>query len=100
MISKGLASIGIKSEAFLQHYSPRIVYSMDLASNAKEFLRGETDELKYPFDINSEEDINLETQKLIDFWYEKWLERRITTVDIVTRLESFNIDSITVSLMR
>ena len=100
LISKGLASIGIKSEAFLQHYSPRIVYSMDLASNAKEFLRGETDELKYPFDINSEEDINLETQKLIDFWYERWLERRITTVDIVTRLESFNIDSITVSLMR
>lgn len=100
LISKGLAAIGIKSEAFLQHYSPRIVYSIDLATNTKEFLRGETKELLYPFDINNGDDIKLVTQQLIDFWYERWLEKRITTVDIVSRLESFDKDSITVGLMR
>lgn len=100
LISKGLAAIGIKSEAFLQHYSPRIVYSIDLATNTKEFLRGETNELLYPFDINNGDDIKLVTQQLIDFWYERWLEKRITTVDIVSRLESFDKDSITVGLMR
>lgn len=100
LISKGLATIGIKSEAFLQHYSPRIVYSIDLATNTKEFLRGETKELLYPFDINNEDDIKLVTQQMIDFWYERWLEKRIKTVDIVSRLESFDKDSITVGLMR
>lgn len=100
LISKGLAAIGIKSEAFLQHYSPRIVYSIDLAVNTKEFLRGETKELLYPFDINDEDNINLATQHLIDFWYKRWLEKRITTVDIISRLEGFDPDSIAVGLMR
>lgn len=100
LISKGLASIGIRADAFLQHYSPRIVYSIDLAKNTKEFLRGETKNLEYSFDINSEESIKTETQKLIDFWYERWLEKRITTVDIISRLEMFSVDSIAVGLMR
>lgn len=100
LISKGLAAIGIKSEAFLQHYSPRIVYSIDLATNTKEFLRGETEELHYPFDINSESNVKFATQQLIDFWYKRWLEKRITTVDIVSRLDGFDKESITVGLMR
>lgn len=100
LISKGLSAIGIKSEAFLQHYSPRIVYSIDLATNTKEFLRGENDDLIYPFDINNEDDINSVTQRLIDYWYKRWLEKRITTVDIVSRLEGFNTNSILVGLMR
>lgn len=100
LISKGLAAIGIKSEAFLQHYSPRIVYSIDLVANTKEFLRGETKELLYPFDINNENDIELVTQRFIDFWYKRWLEKRITTVDIISRLEEFDSDSIVVGLMR
>lgn len=40
MISRGLSTIGIRADAFLRHYSPRIVYSIDLAKNTKEFLMG------------------------------------------------------------
>ena len=40
MISRGLSSLGIRAEAFLKHYSPRIVYSINLAKNTDNFLMG------------------------------------------------------------
>lgn len=100
LISKGLSCIGIKSEAFLQHYSPRIVYSMELADNTNAFLRGETSKLNYPFNIEDEQDILAVTQKMIDYWYERWLQKRLTTVDILERLYAFDTNSVLVSMMR
>ena len=54
MISRGLNAIGIRADAFLRHYSPRIVYSMDLARNTKEFLMGMTDKADYGLDLENE----------------------------------------------
>lgn len=92
LINRGLTMIGIRASSFLQHYSPRIVYSIDLASNTREFLMGYSDELKYNFDINSEEDVKDKTESLIYFWYNRWLLSRLTSVDIDTRLSEFNIE--------
>lgn len=100
LISRGLGSIGIKADAFLQHYSPRIVYSMELAYNTNDFLMGYTDDLSYPFDITSNEDVLLKTQEMIDFWYKRWLKTRLFTVDIIQRLEEFTPESILVSYTR
>lgn len=90
MISRGLSTIGIKADTFLHHYSPRIVYSMDLARNTKEFLMGLSDKVDYGLDLSNEREVRDNTQYLIDYWYKRWLEKRLTTVDIVQRLESFN----------
>lgn len=92
LINRGLTMIGIRASSFLQHYSPRIVYSIDLASNTREFLMGYCDDLKYNFDINSEEDVNKKTESLIQFWYQRWLLTRLTTVDIDARLADYNIE--------
>lgn len=100
LISKGLSYIGIKSEAFLQHYSPRIVYSIELARNTNAFLRGETSELDYPFDIEDEENVLTVTQGMIDYWYDRWLRKRLTTVDIYERLNAFEKETVLVSMMR
>lgn len=100
LISRGLGYIGIKSDAFLQHYSPRIVYSIELAQNTNEFLRGETDDLQYPFNIENDDERSSMTKRMIDFWYERWLKKRLTTVDIIGRLQGFNPDTILVSTMR
>lgn len=100
LISRGLSSLGIKADAFLQHYSPRIVYSIELAKNTNEFLCGATDDLQYPFDINDIGSVEAGTQKIIDYWYTRWLLTRLTTVDIVDRLGRFNIASVLVSMMR
>lgn len=92
LINRGLTMIGIRASSFLQHYSPRIVYSIDLASNTREFLMGYCDDLRYNFDISSEEDVNEKTESLIQFWYQRWLLTRLTTVDIDARLAEYNIE--------
>lgn len=91
MISRGLNAIGIRADAFLRHYSPRIVYSINLAKNTNEFLLGVEDDVDYGFDLNNENDVQETTQEIIDFWYSRWLEKRLTTVDIKDRLNSFRI---------
>lgn len=100
LISKGLSRLGIKADAFLQHYSPRIVYSMELAKNTNDFLMGYVDDLEYSFNINDSEEVKRVTQELIDFWYERWLEMRIESVDIIKRLSDFKPEAILLSHTR
>lgn len=94
MISRGLSSIGIKATAFLKHYSPRIVYSINLASNTNEFLLGMDSDVDYGYDLNNSAEVEQKTQELIDFWYNRWLLKRLTTVPIEERLAAFNIEDI------
>lgn len=91
MISRGLSVIGIRSDAFMRHYSPRIVYSINLAKNTNEFLLGLEDNVDYGFDMNDEKDIAKKTQEIIEFWYTRWLKKRLTTVDIDERLRAFKL---------
>lgn len=94
MISRGLSCIGIRADAFLKHYSPRIVYSIDLARNTNSYLLGFEDEVDYGYDLNSPAEVNQKTQELIDYWYNRWLTMRLSSVDIVQRLADFNIEAI------
>lgn len=90
MISRGLNAIGIRADAFLRHYSPRIVYSINLAKNTNDFLLGIENDVDYGFDLDDANDVDVKTQEIIDFWYKRWLEKRLTTVDIEERLDSFS----------
>lgn len=100
LISRGLSSLGINADAFLQHYSPRIVYSIELAQNTNDFLCGGANDLEYPFDIEDPESVETATRNLIDYWYKRWLQTRLHTVDIINRLKAFDVDSVLVSRMR
>lgn len=92
MISRGLSVIGIKADAFLRHYSPRIVYSINIARNTNDFLMGLDDDVDYGFDLYDEGEVKQKTQEIIDYWYTRWLEKRLTTVDIEERLCGFKIE--------
>ena len=100
LITRGMACLGIKSDIFLKHYSPRIVYSIELAKNTNDFLCGFTDELEYPFDVNDPEVVTRKTNDLIDYWYNRWLCSRLLSVDIVDRLEHFNVNTIILGAAR
>lgn len=100
LISRGLAGLGVRSDAFLRHYSPRIVYSVELARNTNDFLCGITDTLDYPFDISSREDIARKTREMADFWYTRWFMHRLASVNIIDRLQQFDVNSILVSATR
>lgn len=90
IISRGLSELGISATSFLQHYSPRIVYSINLANNTNDFLLGIDDEVDYGFDINNNEEVEGKTKELIDYWYNRWLLMRLESIDVVERLNSFN----------
>lgn len=92
MISRGLKEIGINPSSYLKHHSPRIVYSINLAKNTRNFLLGIDDKPIYNFNIEDEDDIANKTQELIEYWYERWLKMRLYSVDIVERLQKFDID--------
>lgn len=97
MISRGLKAIGIRADAFLKHYSPRIVYSINLASNTNEFLLGIDQDVEYGFDMEDNQDVQAHTQYLIDYWYDRWLEMRLKSIDIEKRLEAFDIMEVLLS---
>jgi hypothetical protein len=97
MISRGLSTLGIRADAFLKHYSPRIVYSIDLAKNTNEFLMGYTNQVDYGYDINDQFVVEHKTQALIDYWYKRWLTTRLTSVDIIERLRMFEKSDILLS---
>lgn len=76
MISRGLSSLGIKASAFLNHYSPRIVYSINLAKNTNDFLMGIDDKIDYGFELENPDDVNYHTQALINYWYDRCMRRQ------------------------
>ncbi|MBE5917902.1 MAG: DUF4338 domain-containing protein [Pseudobutyrivibrio ruminis] len=90
IISRGLSSIGVKASAYLNHYSPRIVYSINLARNTNNYLLGIDDDIDYGFDIENPRCVEEHTQSLIDYWYSRWLTMRLTSVDIEKRLNQFD----------
>lgn len=92
LINRGLTMLGIHAASFLNHYSPRIVYSVNLAKNTNEFLLGIDNHLDYNFDIKNDSDVKLKTQELIDYWYHRWMEKRLSTVDIISRLKDISVN--------
>lgn len=94
MISKGFNSIGIRAEAFLKHYSPRIVYSINLAENTNNFLMGFDDVAEYGYDLSDDRVVKQKTQDMVDFWYNRWLSKRLVNVNICERLEAFDINNL------
>lgn len=77
-VRAGLAEIGLEnSEHFLNHRSKRIVYGIPLGKSAYEFLRGETEDPEYLFDLSSIEAIRRGTKYISEFWAKRWLLMRI-----------------------
>lgn len=94
IISRGLGSIGIRASAFLKHYSPRIVYSINLAKNTNDYLLGIDDKIEYGFELNNPTDIENQTQELIDYWIKRWMTMRLGSVDVIGRLEKFDSEKV------
>ena len=44
--------------------------------------------------MNNETEVIQKTQELIEYWYTRWLEMRLTSIDIEQRLSAFNINDI------
>lgn len=82
-IGSGLGHLGLRK--LQQHENPRLVYLAPLATNWKEYLLGLDSEPNYLFDINN---IEQQTQELVNFWRDRWYIRRIFNNEVMYRLKN------------
>lgn len=80
----GLKLLGFDPENLLRHNQHRLIYGMTLATNAREFLRGESkkvpDYLKRPAKYRDA------TERIAAFWNRRWLASRLNHIPAMESL--------------
>jgi hypothetical protein len=89
-----LALIGIPQELVLRHNCPRLIYGVQLASNAFEYLRGEASEPDYVF---PPEKYREGTEAIVNHWLNRWLLPRSRRPESLEKLEQFDRDELRLS---
>lgn len=82
-----LESTNEDSKDFSKHAMSRIVYGACLAENTFDYLLGRDSEPKYYTDMT---DYVAGTQKIIDFWRNRWLKSRLNYEPIYQRIRDFD----------
>lgn len=88
-----LESTNEDSKDFSKHAMSRIVYGACLATNTLDYLMGRDATPNYYTDIDNYRD---GTQKIIDYWIERWLSSRLNYTPIFERIRSFDIQDVLV----
>jgi hypothetical protein len=87
-IRRGLENLGLSGE-LLKHESRRIVYGVDLATDAEDYLFGLTDDPDYYWSFD---DVAAEQQTIYDHWKRRWVSKRIQKDHVLDRIADFNKD--------
>jgi Domain of unknown function (DUF4338) len=93
-IRDGLNALGIPQETVLKHSCPRIIYGVCLANNAFAYLRGEEDHPDFSFDLKHPAEA---TEKIADFWLQRWLQPRSQRPETIRKLVQFSPNDLLVS---
>lgn len=83
-VRHGLDLLGWPSDDLLQHGRQRIIYSVSLVTNLLPYLIGLDSEPAYRFRSNVAGD----TAKVVAWWAKRWLDRRLSSDEVLTRVES------------
>ena len=71
----GLDMLGFDPNMLLQHHQPRLIYGAMLYSQACDFLQAGDNQM--PDFIQRPQDFRDATQRISDFWVERWLSKRL-----------------------
>ena len=82
------------TKEFSKHAMSRIVYGAELASNTLNYLLGIDESPNYYFDTN---DYAGETQKIINFWLNRWVASRLNYPPVFERVRCFDKEQFMVS---
>lgn len=97
-VSAGLASIGLTAvDRFLRHRSQRIVYGVPLGRKTYAFLRGETEDADYYFDVDSANAVEEGTRYVARYWATRWLLKRIQKKKHLLHVASFDKETFLLS---
>ncbi len=88
-----LESTNEDSKDFSKHAMSRIVYGACLAKNTTDYLLGKAEKPDYYTDIS---DYKTGTQKIIDYWTERWLTSRLNYAPIYDRIKDFDVKGLLV----
>lgn len=86
-VRAALEKLGLPSDTLLQHGSRRIVYGVPLASNFRDILIRRARRPNYILPTSREG-----TRDLIEFWYDRWLSKRIERDKVLDRVASHRTD--------
>lgn len=89
-----LESTNEDSKDFSKHAMSRIVYGACLAENTFDYLLGRDSKPKYYTDMT---DYAAGTQKIVDFWRNRWLRSRLNYEPIYQRIRDFDKQGFLVS---
>jgi hypothetical protein len=92
-IRSGLDALGLESDTFLRHHSPRILYAVRLCRNADDVLLGLDDAPDYFLG----EDPSTVTTVVAKTWKERWLQSRASRPEIVQRLRAMGREPLRIS---
>ena len=79
----GLGVLGLPVDELLQHGRQRIIYSVPLVRNLREFLLGMDDDPDYLFTFEAPQ---RGTAAIVEWWKQRWLARRVMNDEVLGRL--------------
>lgn len=85
-IRRGLKNCGIDTE-ILKHESRRIVYGIDLATNAHDYLLGIDAEPEYYWNFEDPAD---EQESIYQHWIDRWASMRVQSDDVLDNINKFD----------
>lgn len=87
-IREALDLLGLPTNELLHHGTPRLVYGIRLVRNLREHLLGIQSKPDY---IISDSDPRAATNRIVRWWAERWLMKRVHRKDALERLEQHNL---------
>jgi len=91
-IRAGLSNLGFDSDVILRHNQPRILYAIELCTEARAFLLGEPTVL--PEYIANPSNTEEATECIAQFWRQRWLHSRIQKPSVLNALRDYQWQSI------
>ncbi|WP_423743920.1 Druantia anti-phage system protein DruA (plasmid) [Haladaptatus sp. SPP-AMP-3] len=85
-IRRGLKNCGLETD-LLKHESRRIVYGIDLAENAQDYLLGIDEKPGYYWNFDDPEK---EQQSIYDYWINRWASMRAQKQDVLEDIRKFD----------
>lgn len=82
-VRTALELVGCPSDAALTHGSARAIYGVKLATNAREILLGKEKRPKYILAGSKPDEVS---RRIVDYWLERWVARRIERDDVLRRI--------------
>jgi hypothetical protein len=87
-IREGLDVLGVRSDEYMTHGTPRVVYGLSLISNLREYVLGMAKRPKYLLGWGNGK---VTSGKIAAWWFKRWVDKRIVREDVLKRISEHSL---------